>query len=55
VDRLSFVYNGRGFVYDSRAQLWVVDMESGDARRLTNVDWTVDMPAWSPDGTRIAY
>ena len=55
VDRLSFVYNGRGFVYDSRPQLWIVDMESGDARRLTNVDWTVDMPAWSPDGTRIAY
>jgi dipeptidyl aminopeptidase/acylaminoacyl peptidase len=55
MDRLSFLHNGRGFVYDSRAQLWVVDVESGDARRLTNVDWAVDMPAWSPDGTRIAY
>ena len=55
VDRLSFIFNGRGFVYDSRPQLWVVDIDSGDARRLTNVDWAVDMPAWSPDGTRIAY
>ncbi len=55
VDRLSFVFNGRGFVYDSRPQLWVVDLDSGAARRLTNVDWAVDMPAWSPDGTRIAY
>jgi dipeptidyl aminopeptidase/acylaminoacyl peptidase len=55
VDRLSFVFNGRGFVYDSRPQLWVVDLESGAARRLTNVDWAVDMPAWSADGTRIAY
>ena len=55
VDRLSFVHNGRGFVYDSRPQLWVVDLEPGDVRRLTNVDWFVDMPAWSPDGKRIAY
>jgi len=55
IDRLSHVFNGRGFVYDSRPQLWVVDLGSGDARRLTNVDWAVDMPAWSPDGTRIAY
>jgi dipeptidyl aminopeptidase/acylaminoacyl peptidase len=55
VDRLSHVFNGRGFVYDSRPQLWVVDIDSGDARRLTTVDWSVDLPAWSPDGTRIAY
>ena len=55
VDRLSFLYNGRGFIYDSHPQLWVVDLERGDARRLTTVDWPVGMPAWSPDGTRIAY
>jgi dipeptidyl aminopeptidase/acylaminoacyl peptidase len=55
VDRLSFVFNGHGFVYDSRPQLWVVDVESGDARRLTGGSWAVDMPAWSPDGGRIAY
>ena len=55
VDRLSFLHNGRGFVYDSRPQLWVVNLEPGDVRRLTNVDWFVDMPAWSPDGKRIAY
>ena len=55
VDRLAFLHNGRGFVHDSRPQLWVVDLEPGKVRRLTNVDWSVDMPAWSPDGTRIAY
>ena len=60
VDRLSFIHNGAGFVYDSRPQLWVVELESGDtnsagSRRLTNLDGGVDMPAWSPDGARIAF
>ncbi len=37
----------------------VVEIKSGEKKRLTikeeNVNWTVDEPSWSPDGSRIAY
>jgi len=36
------------------ADLWVYDFDRGTMTRLT-VDQNVSRPAWSPDGTRIAY
>ena len=35
--------------------LWVWDTESGEARRITEGDFTVSDPRWSPDGKSIAY
>jgi hypothetical protein len=35
--------------------LWVLDLESGVARRLTDDDWADLQPAWSPDGKNIAF
>ncbi|MGI9518871.1 MAG: prolyl oligopeptidase family serine peptidase [Pirellulaceae bacterium] len=35
--------------------LWVWDMESSEARRITEGDFTVSDPRWSPDGKSIAY
>jgi len=35
--------------------LWVHDVESGDERRLTEGEFTVSDPRWSPDSARIAY
>ena len=55
IDRLSYMFNGPGFVYDQVAQLWVVDVASGEASRLTDGPTGVEDPAWSPDGTRIAF
>ncbi len=55
IERLSFLFNGRGCVYDRRPQLWVVDVESGGATRLTEGPADVAHPAWSPDGRSIAY
>ena len=55
VDRLGYMFNGAGFVYHQKAQLWVVDAESGEARRLTDEPAGIGGAAWSPDGERIVY
>ncbi len=55
IDRLRVMLNGAGFTYARLPQLWIVDVATGSARRLTDVVGGVEQPAWSPDGTRIAY
>jgi dipeptidyl aminopeptidase/acylaminoacyl peptidase len=55
VDRLGYLFNGRGFIYHLTGQLWVVDITTGAARRLTDEPAGVGDAAWSPDGSRIVY
>ncbi len=55
VDRLQYLFNGRGFIYHRKARLWIVDAQSGAARALTDGIAPENHPAWSPDGTRIAF
>ena len=55
IDRLGYMFNGPGFIYDQVAHLWLVDVASGAATRLTDGPTGDDDPAWSPDGTRIAF
>ena len=38
-----------------RKQLWIIPLDFGEARRLTDVDGGVGDIAWSPDGGRIAF
>jgi acylaminoacyl-peptidase len=54
-DRLSYRFNGRGFIDDRDAHLWLVDVGTGAATRLTDGRTPEAMPAWSPDGRRIAF
>jgi len=35
--------------------LWVFDLDKKQEKRLTEGDYTVSDPQWSPDGTRITY
>lgn len=53
LDRLDYMLNGAGFTYHRRPQLWIVEVATGTARRLTEWDVAVETPAWSPDGRRI--
>ena len=55
IDRLGYMLNGPGFQYDRIRHLWSVDVASGDTRRLTDGAVSDLQPAWSPDGTRIAF
>lgn len=55
IDRLEYMLNGAGFLYDQVAHLWLVDVATGAATRLTDGPIADDEPAWSPDGTRIAF
>ena len=53
-DRIGYQLNGAGVTAGRTPQLWVVDVQTGAARRLTNLAAGVGGPAWSPDGKRIA-
>ncbi|MEF8780532.1 MAG: S9 family peptidase [Haloferacaceae archaeon] len=52
-DRLAFT-STRG-ADDDRQQLWVLPVEGGEARQVTDVVGGVRGITWSPDGSRIAF
>jgi dipeptidyl aminopeptidase/acylaminoacyl peptidase len=55
IDRLDYMLNGAGFTYDRISHLWLVDVATGAASRLTDGPVPDTHPSWSPDGTRIAF
>jgi acylaminoacyl-peptidase len=55
IDRLDYMLNGKGFKYDTVGHLWLVDVATGTATRLTDGRAPDIEPAWSPDGRRIAF
>jgi dipeptidyl aminopeptidase/acylaminoacyl peptidase len=55
IDRLGYQYNGAGLIDDRETHLWLVDVATGEARQLVAGPSAEMSPAWSPDGTRIAF
>jgi dipeptidyl aminopeptidase/acylaminoacyl peptidase len=54
--RLQFKLDNEGWVGDRREHLFVVPADgSAEERQLTDGDFEDDGPAWSPDGTKIAF
>jgi dipeptidyl aminopeptidase/acylaminoacyl peptidase len=52
----SYKFNDTGWFDDRRTHLWVVEVESGNTRQITEGnDWNDSDPQWSPDGKRIAF
>ena len=54
IDRYLFKRDGTGFLDNRRERLWLYDIASGTAQRLTDGDYDEALPAFSPDGTQVA-
>jgi dipeptidyl aminopeptidase/acylaminoacyl peptidase len=55
VTRLCYRADGKGYLGDRYQHIWVVDIETNRATRLTDGPYNDATPAWSPDGREIAF
>lgn len=55
IDRFKFREDERDWIEDTAAQLHLVDLRQGTASQLTNLQFDAHAPAWSPDGSQIAF
>lgn len=54
-DRLDYQADGAGLLGTRRQHLHALDLDTTEARQVTEGDWHAGEPAWSPDGTRLAF
>jgi len=52
---LRYKLDGIGFFDERRMHIFVVEIEPGTEKQLTNGDYYEDQPSWSPDGKTIAF
>lgn len=51
----SFRYDNRGWTYDKRSHIWILEVETGETSRLTDGEYDESGPRWRPDGSTITY
>ncbi len=54
VRRLDYKQDNRGFLNNTRQQIWLVDVADATRRQLTSAPIDHIGPSWSPDGTKLA-
>ncbi|HET9017625.1 MAG TPA: S9 family peptidase [Thermomicrobiaceae bacterium] len=52
--RIDYKQDGQGYLGDTRRQVFVVDVASGERRKITSDPVDHNFPQWSPDGTTLA-
>lgn len=55
VDRYWFKTDGVGYLDNRRDRLWLYDLKTGSAVRLSDGDFDEAFPAFSPDGNKVAF
>jgi Tol biopolymer transport system component len=55
ITSLRYKANDGGFVYDKRRHVFVVPVDGGEAKQVTDGGWDDGTPTWSPDGTQLAF
>lgn len=56
ITKFPYRFDNRGWLHDRFRQLWLVDPSGAESpRRLTDGDFDESMPAWHPDGDRVAF
>ncbi len=55
ITNIRYKLNGRGFLPDKKAQILVLDIETGRIEQLTFGPYDCREPKWSPDGKCIAF
>jgi dipeptidyl aminopeptidase/acylaminoacyl peptidase len=55
IDRLAFKHDQDGYRSNRRSHLYLLTVATGTIETLTSGNWDDELPAWSPDGTRIAF
>jgi dipeptidyl aminopeptidase/acylaminoacyl peptidase len=55
ITAMKYRFNGEGFIYDRRSQIFVVSADGGEPRQLTEGEYDHVDPVWSPDGRWIAF
>ena len=55
IQRLRYKRDGLGWVHDRYQQIVVIDTATGDVKQVTHSECDYSEPAWSLDGTRLAF
>lgn len=55
ITRLHYKMNGLGFLGDRYAQIFVVDVATGEEKQITSGNYDCGAPTWSPCGTKLAF